>query len=89
MTFKLFLVTVLEVFPHTTVRAVNEKSSILRMQDNLKHIRNGAISNLLVYAHTATEQDIEQNLEKVSSSCDRLTIHINKEPRQKKQSARM
>lgn len=37
----------------------------------------------------AIEQEIEQNLEKVSSNCDRLTILINKEPPQKKQSARI
>lgn len=37
----------------------------------------------------AIEQEIEQNLEKVSSNCDRLTILINKEPPQKKQNARI
>lgn len=37
----------------------------------------------------ALEQEIEQNLEQASANCDRLAILINKEPPQKKQSARI
>ena len=44
---------------------------------------------ILLCPYAAIEQEIEHNLEKASVNCDRLTILINKEPPQKKQSARM
>ena len=47
------------------------------------------LEKFLPLAHVAIEQEIEENLERVSSNCERLAILINKEPPQKKQSARM
>ena len=44
---------------------------------------------ILLCSYAAIEQEIEHNLEQASVNCDRLTILINKEPPQKKQSARM
>ncbi|KAL9959146.1 hypothetical protein ACROYT_G036236 [Oculina patagonica] len=69
------------------------------MMDNLYQETNrlivgvqGLLSKLST-AHpdslNAIEQEIEQNLEQVSSNCERLSILINKEPPQKKQSARI
>ena len=51
------------------------------------HVLSQLNSYFLSYA--AIEQEIEHNLEQASVNCDRLTILINKEPPQKKQSARM
>lgn len=46
-------------------------------------------NNIFFDLYAVVEQEIENSLEQASVNCDRLSILVNKEPPQKKQSARM